>query len=60
MSDDWETPCPKRADKLHCTCWYDGDACCNCSDPALPEETRTARGFHPIFDKTEIEDGKPS
>lgn len=23
-SRDWETPCPKREDKIHCTCWYDG------------------------------------
>jgi hypothetical protein len=29
---DWETPCPARPDKTHCTCWYDGDTCCSCGD----------------------------
>ena len=33
-----ETPCPKREDKQHCNCWYDGEACCACGDPALPKE----------------------
>lgn len=56
MSKDWETPCPKREDGIHCTCWYDGDKCCGCGDPALPEETRVERGPHPVHDKTEIED----
>lgn len=31
--DAWETPCPKREDKFHCNCWYEGDACCACGDP---------------------------
>ena len=30
----WETECPSRADKQHCDCWYDGEACCACDDPA--------------------------
>ena len=29
-SDDWETPCPKRDDKIHCNCWYDSEPCCAC------------------------------
>ena len=32
--DDEETPCPKRDDKQHCNCWYDGEACCACGAPA--------------------------
>ena len=28
-----ETPCPKRDDKQHCNCWYDGAACCACGAP---------------------------
>lgn len=28
----WETPCPKREDKQHCDCWYDGERCCACGD----------------------------
>lgn len=31
---DWETPCAKSADGQHCNCWYDGEACHYCSDPA--------------------------
>ena len=27
-----ETPCPKREDKMHCVCWYDGKECCACGD----------------------------
>lgn len=30
----WETPCPAREDGQHCDCWYDGQACCGCHDPA--------------------------
>ena len=33
-ASDWETTCPKRDDQLHCNCWYDGEACCACGDPA--------------------------
>jgi len=40
MDDDWETECPKREDKQHCNCWYDGDACCACGDPATNSEDR--------------------
>jgi hypothetical protein len=29
---DEETPCPKREDKQHCNCWYDGKPCCACGD----------------------------
>lgn len=32
--DEWETPCPKREDKYHCNCWYDGEPCCACGDDA--------------------------
>jgi hypothetical protein len=35
--DDWETPCPAREDGAHCDHWYDGEACCDCHDPADPE-----------------------
>lgn len=28
----WETPCSKREDKIHCTCWYDGKPCCACGE----------------------------
>lgn len=35
----WETPCPKREDKLHCECWYGGDACCACGDSASLDGT---------------------
>ena len=27
-----ETPCPKREDKQHCVCWYDGELCCACGE----------------------------
>ena len=27
---DWETTCSKRESGRHCTCWYDGKACCAC------------------------------
>lgn len=27
--------CPKRDDKLHCNCWYDGEACCSCGDASV-------------------------
>lgn len=30
--DEWETPCPKREDKIHCVHWYDAEPCCNCGD----------------------------
>jgi hypothetical protein len=33
-----ETPCPKREDKQHCNCWYDGERCCACGDEAAPVE----------------------
>lgn len=29
---EWETPCPKREDEIHCVHWYDGEACCGCGD----------------------------
>jgi hypothetical protein len=32
---DEETPCPVRSDKQHCNCWYDGEPCCACGDPAV-------------------------
>lgn len=32
LPENWETPCPKRSDKLHCDCWFDGKACCACGD----------------------------
>ncbi|MGH8899430.1 MAG: hypothetical protein ACRDZ4_20995 [Egibacteraceae bacterium] len=34
---EWETACPERADQKHCVCWYDGDPCCACGDPADSE-----------------------
>lgn len=30
IEKDQETPCPKRDDKIHCNCWYDGKPCCAC------------------------------
>ncbi len=52
--EDWETPCPKREDGIHCTCWYDGKACCSCGDGALTDEQleeqgSVPRGPHPLF-----------
>jgi hypothetical protein len=32
MGKHWETPCPKRKDKKHCDCWYDGETCCACGE----------------------------
>lgn len=32
---DEETPCPKRDDEIHCVCWWEGEACCACDDPAF-------------------------
>lgn len=32
-----ETACPKREDRQHCNCWYDGKACCACGDPATED-----------------------
>jgi len=29
---DQETPCPVREDKIHCVCWWEGEACCGCGD----------------------------
>ena len=43
--DDWETRCPDRDDKLHCACWYDGDACCGCGAPAMTELQKLAQGM---------------
>jgi len=34
-SHEEETPCPKRRDKQHCNCWYDGAPCCACNAPAV-------------------------
>ena len=34
---DWETECAAREDRTHCTCWYDGSACCSCGDPAVED-----------------------
>ena len=36
----WDTPCPKRDDKIHCTCWYDGEPCCACGAPGLSEREK--------------------
>lgn len=30
--------CPKRDDKQHCNCWYDGEPCCACGDNTVPAE----------------------
>lgn len=49
---DWETPCPKREDGIHCTCWYDGGKCCGCSDGQNFEESKgdqSERGPHPTW-----------
>lgn len=35
VETEWETPCPKRDDKQHCNCWYDGEACCACGAAAV-------------------------
>lgn len=48
MSEEhWETPCPKREDKLHCECWYDGEKCCACGDPEMSDEEREEKGMEP-------------
>lgn len=26
--------CPKRKDRSHCDCWWDGEECCGCGAPA--------------------------
>jgi len=44
---DWETPCPKREDKRHCNCWYDGEACCACGAPATTPDVNNAGLFWP-------------
>lgn len=49
MDPNWETPCPKREDKTHCTCWYDGGACCSCGAPAETDEDLLTRGEHPVW-----------
>jgi hypothetical protein len=33
------------APNMHCTCWYDGDGCCRCNDPAMTEEQKRAQGM---------------
>ncbi len=40
-----ETACPKREDKIHCDCWYDGDRCCACGDPKMTEEEMYEQGM---------------
>lgn len=44
--EEWDTGCPATIMKcggrswiqgVHCECWYDGDRCCNCGDPAVRE-----------------------
>ena len=45
MTDDWETPCPTREDKMHCDHWYDGDKCCSCGAPAMTDEEKRAQGM---------------
>ena len=45
---DWETPCPKRADKTHCDCWYDGETCCACGAPAMTDAKRAEQGMEPL------------
>lgn len=55
MSDrpySWESNCPKREDKTHCTCWYDGGKCCACGDPPAQRNgdgtpAGISRGPHP-------------
>ena len=42
-ASDWETECLKRPDRLHCNCWYDGEACCACGDPTC--DTISAAAF---------------
>jgi hypothetical protein len=42
-----ETPCPNSDDKLHCRCWYDGDACCSCRAPAMTNAQRAEQGMEP-------------
>lgn len=34
-----ETPCPASNDDAHCRCWYDGEGCCYCKDPAMLDDT---------------------
>lgn len=35
----------------HCECWYDGDGCCRCGDPALPYcPVCVIEGLHPGID----------
>lgn len=30
-----ETLCSKSEDNIHCNCWYDGQECHACGDPAV-------------------------
>ena len=44
-STDAETPCPKREDRIHCNCWWDGDACCACGALAMSEALKREMGM---------------
>lgn len=47
----WETDCPKREDRMHCNCWYDGGRCCACGDDTRTEDELTAhlKTAHNVF-----------
>lgn len=47
MSVDDTGYCSKRADGIHCTCWWDGDACCACNAPGMTNEERIRDGMEP-------------
>ncbi len=42
MFEQEETPCPNRADKTHCVCWWEGKPCCSCgAGSTLKERIKT-------------------
>jgi hypothetical protein len=54
----WETPCPARADRQHCTHWYDGGPCCGCHDPADPADLAAGADYDALIEApTTTKDG---
>jgi hypothetical protein len=37
--------CPKREDRQHCNCWYDGEVCCGCGAPVMTEAEKREQGL---------------
>lgn len=47
-ASDWETPCPKRDDRIHCHCWWEGERCCSCGAPAMTEQEKRDQGMETV------------